>query len=182
MRTVGPVMTADGKRESVTHLMTAGDWRDPSSYVGKWHERFFPNTTVVDFMGVEDPHVYMDRRGVFHAVFHSQLEADDQRLCGGHAYSTDGYNWTFTGTSWNNTVTYVDEAGELSSYSFSRRERPHVVFGNPLEPFKITHLSTGVQFGEGSPISLPNQDACYTLMQPVRGFESRESHRETWLL
>merc|ERR1711957_1046366 len=140
--------------------------------VGRWHERLFTNTTVMDFMGVEDPHVYVDSNGIFHAAFHSQIEQDDQRLCGGHAYSVDGYNWTFTGTSWNNTVTYVDGANRLSRYAFSRRERPHVAFGDPMQPFRITHLSTGVQFGEGSPVSLPGQDACYTLLQPVHGGRS----------
>ena len=72
-----------------------------------------------------------NRNGVYHAVFHNQIEADDQRLCGGHAYSVDGVDWTFTGTSWGNTVEFERESdpavvaahssGAASySYSFSR--------------------------------------------------------------
>jgi hypothetical protein len=35
------------------------------------------------------------------------------------------------------------------------------------KPGQITHLSTGVQFGP-SPSYSPGQDACFTLVQPVR--------------
>lgn len=108
--------------------------------------------------------VYLDRRGIFHAVFHNQIEDDDQRLCGGHAFSEDGSIWTFTGTSWSNWVEFVDG----SEYYFSRRERPHLVFGDAKDPYKITALTTGVQYGSAAPRSIPGQDACYTLLQPVR--------------
>ena len=52
-------------------------------------------------------------------------------------------------------------------YTFSRRERPHLVFGDARDPSRITHLSTGVQFGTHSPVYMPGEDACYTLLQPV---------------
>merc|ERR1712146_752833 len=108
---------------------------------------------------------YMEN-GVFHAVFHNQIEADDEKLCGGHAYSVDGITWTFTGTSWGNRVEFA-QGSELGVYEFSRRERPHMVFGDPLDPFKITGMTSGVQYGEGSPVYRVGQDACYTLFQPV---------------
>ena len=57
----------------------------------------FPNTTLLPADGVEDPFVYVDSDGVFHAVFHNQLEDDDERLCGGHAFSEDGVAWMYTG-------------------------------------------------------------------------------------
>ena len=77
----------------------------------------------VDYAGLEDPFLYRDRRGIFHAVFHNQIEDDDQRLCGGHAFSEDGKKWTFTGTAWSNRVPFDDG----THYAFSRRERspPH---------------------------------------------------------
>ena len=56
-----------------------------------------------------------------------------------------------------------------SSFVFSRRERPHVIFGkgpNASAPSQITHLSTGVQVG-AEPYYVAGQDACYTLVQPV---------------
>ena len=156
-RTVGPPTGV------LAHLVTARDWTDPESYVGRWTKLLFPNTTIVDDAGVEDPFVYRDRRGIFHAVFHNQIEADDERLCGGHSYSEDGETWVFTGTSWGNRVRFTDG----TEYKFSRRERPHFVFGDPQDPFKITALTTGVQFGTHAPVSVAGEDATYTLLQTV---------------
>lgn len=53
-----------------------------------------------------------------------------------------------------------------SNFVFSRRERPHLIFGDLSAGGKITHLSTGVQFGP-EPYYSPGQDACFTLVQPV---------------
>ena len=141
----------------IAHLVTASNWRDPASY--KMHEEMlFENTTLVDASGVEDPFVYVDKSGIFHAIFHSQIESDDERLCGGHAYSADGNSWHFTGTSWSNRVTFEDG----STYAFSRRERPHFVFRDNT----IVALTTSVQ--TPGPVSLDGQDASYTLLQKVR--------------
>ena len=150
---------------------------------------------MVPYAGVEDPFLYTDRGGIFHAVFHNQIENDNERLSGGHAYSEDGRAWTFTGTSWSNVVEFTrsssnaeftdwanvaarkEEAARTEgdevvnegyTYEFSRRERPHLVFGDPTDPYLITGLTTGVQYGEGAPIFHTGQDACYTLLQPVR--------------
>ena len=100
-----------------------------------------------------------------HAVFHSQIEGDDERLCGGHAYSQDGVSWTFTGTSWSNRVMLRPAGGAPYLYLFSRRERPHLVFG---KEGAIEALTTGVQFGAHAPTSVGGEDACFTLLQPVR--------------
>ena len=151
----------------IVHLVLAADWRDAGSYVGRWDRLLFPNTTRVPNAGLEDPFVYVDRRGVFHAVFHNQIEADDERLCGGHAYSEDGLRWTFSGTAWSNEVALVSPAGAAYNYSFSRRERPHLVFGDPHDAHRITALTTGVQFGSKAPVSVKGEDACYTLLQEV---------------
>ena len=131
--------------------------------MGRWSALLFPDTTVVPDAGLEDPSVYVDARGRLHAIFHNQIEADDQRLAGGHAYSADGVSWTFGGTAWSNRVRFDDG----TTYVFSRRERPHLVFGDAAAPTRITALTTGVQFGEGSPTYAPGQDACFTLLQPV---------------
>lgn len=156
----------------VVHRVSATNWKDPSSYVGDWEEFLFPNRTLVPDAGLEDPSLYLDpdNSTVIHAVFHNQIEKDDERLCGGHAYSEDrGTSWVFTGTSWGNRVEFLaSEAAQLpsSSFVFSRRERPHLIFGDPSAPGKITHLSTGVQFGP-EPYYSPGQDACFTFVQPV---------------
>ena len=56
-----------------------------------------------------------------------------------------------------------DDGEEL--YRFSRRERPHLVFDSRGA---IVALVTGVQFGAHAPTSVDGEDACYTLLQPVR--------------
>ena len=53
-----------------------------------------------------------------------------------------------------------------SSFRFTRRERPHLVF---REDGTISHLTSAAQYGDGK---IPGQigdngDACYTLVQPV---------------
>ena len=172
---IGISRTGGSPTGIVAHLVTASDWRDPDTYIGRWEDMLFPNTTIMPDAGVEDPSVYVDASGVFHAVFHNQIEADDERLCGGHAYSVDGLDWVFTGTSWSNEVHFMAPGGAdfggpsayNYTYRFSRMERPHLVFGDAKRPFQITGLTTGVQYGEASPISVPGQDACYTLFQPV---------------
>ena len=143
----------------------------------------FPNTTLVPDAGLEDPFVWRDEtNGVFHSVFHSQIEGDDQRLCGGHAFSVDGERWTFTGTAWSNRVRFVGDAAgadkdqmmtgaaahggaDAFEYRFSRRERPHLLFD---KHGSIIALTTGVQYGAHAPTSVKGEDACFTLLQPVR--------------
>ena len=160
---VGIARTAGPPTGILTHLVTASHWKDPHSYIGRWDTRLFPGGEV-DYAGLEDPFLYLDSGGIYHAVFHNQIEDDDQRLCGGHAFSKNGFDWNFTGTAWSNHVHYVDG----TTYDFSRRERPHFVFGDPKDPFKITALTTGVQYGTKAPMSVDGQDACYTLLQPTR--------------
>ena len=162
---VGIGRTGGKPTDIVAHLVTATHWRNPASYTGNWKEMLFPNTTMVDASGLEDPYVWHDaRRRVFHAIFHNQIEKDDERLCGGHAYSEDGRRWTFTGTSWSNRVTLLEGDGGEYVYRFSRRERPHLVF-DALGA--ISALTTGVQFGAHSPRYVAGEDACYTLLQSV---------------
>ena len=148
----------------VAHLVEASDWREPESYVGAWDEMLFPDTRLLPYAGVEDPFVYADARGSLHAVFHSQIQDNDERLCGAHAWSIDGKNWTFGGTAWSNRVPFV-AAGGVELYRFSRRERPHFVFD---ADGSIVALTTGVRYGAHSPAQPDGEDACYTLLQPVR--------------
>lgn len=171
---VGIGRTGGAPTGIIAHLVTARDWRAPESYVGQWETFLFPNTTVVPDAGVEDPYVWRDARtGVFHAVFHSQIEADDERLCGGHAFSADGLSWTFSGTAWSNRVPLRATRGAAPPrlYRFSRRERPHLVFD---EDGEIAALTTAVQFGRHSPTYVAGEDACFTLLQPVRRREASE--------
>jgi hypothetical protein len=36
----------------VVHLVTAANWKEPSSYVGQWHTMLFPNTTILPASGM----------------------------------------------------------------------------------------------------------------------------------
>ena len=74
-----------GEGGIVAHLVTASNWKEPATYTGRWNEPLFTNLTVVPDAGVEDPFLYFDANGVYHAVFHNQIEQDDQRLCGGQS-------------------------------------------------------------------------------------------------
>ena len=131
-------------------------------------------------------------------MFHNQIEDDDERLCGAHAWSEDGAAWSFGGTAWSNRVPMLAEAAPSGNgtgiaatehaatggrrggmaatsgngtaaatelYRFSRRERPHLLFD---AGGAIVALTTGVQFGAHAPTSFAGEDACYTLLQPVR--------------
>ena len=80
---IGMARTAGPPTGVMIHLVTAAHWKDPNSYSGQWQTRLFPENSV-DFAGLEDPFIYMGEGGVFHEVFHNQIEEDDQRLCGGH--------------------------------------------------------------------------------------------------
>ena len=116
---------------------------------------------------VEDPYVYKDARGVYHVVYHS-MDAG-AAFCGGHAFSRDGASWTNTGFAYSNLANYSDGTFQ----AFSRRERPHVLFGGAdgLTPIA---LSNGVQYAAppgvsctigGSPFPC---DPIFTLVQPIK--------------
>ena len=101
---VGLARTGTKVNGIAIHLVTAGHWKAAASYTGRWDQSLFDLRSVPP-TGLEDPFVWQGRGGVFHAVFHNQIQNDDERLCGGHAFSEDGRHWTFTGTAWGNSAT-----------------------------------------------------------------------------
>lgn len=117
-------------------------------------------------IGVEDPFVYRDQRGRFHALAHAFSP-----LFGVHAIAVDGTpsNWTdgtpmrweITGAAYGNRVTFAD--GTVREYS--RRERPHLIFGSGERQQQPIALVNGVQYG-GAP-NQPFTDGVYTLVQPI---------------
>ena len=90
---------------------------------------------------------------------------------GGHAYSTNGVDWEYTGVAWGdpfdskrgNVVTYADG----HTFRFTRRERPHLIFADDGSP---SHLITAAQYGTGSNPGATgdNGDASFTLVQAIR--------------
>ena len=91
--------------------------------------------------------------------FHCDPESGSGCDVGIHAFSQDGERWTFTGTAWSNRVRFTTGA----EYRFTRRERPSLLFD---AQGAITALSTGVQLKGRKYVA--GEDACYTLLQPVR--------------
>ena len=133
------------------HLVLASDWKDPTTYKES-PDDLFPHIAA---NGVEDPFLYRDQNGYFHAIFHNMYPGDIQESCGGHAYSVDGIHWTFGGRSFGNRVEFTDG----SSFTFTRRERPHFVFADDgVTPIALTN---GAQYGG------KYGDATYTLLQPI---------------
>eukprot|EP01065_Artemidia_motanka_P041135 TRINITY_DN5279_c2_g1_i1.p1 TRINITY_DN5279_c2_g1~~TRINITY_DN5279_c2_g1_i1.p1 ORF type:complete len:514 (+),score=143.63 TRINITY_DN5279_c2_g1_i1:56-1543(+) len=160
-----------GRGGSRPYLATASDWKDPSTYVQHKTE-LFPD---LGNAGTEDPFVYIDPRGNYHAVFHHMYGYHTSTqwwldAVGGHAFSADGITWTYSGVAWGNAtarqqgnvVTFKDG----STFRYTRRERPHLIFDASGE---ISALSTSAQYGTGTNPGIPgdNGDACYTLVQPT---------------
>ena len=140
-----------GTNGSRIHLVTASNWKDPSTYM-EVQEEVWPHLPA---SGTEDPFMYLDGDGYFHAIFHNMYPDNFIDNCGGHSYSMDGKNWVYGGKAFDNNVVFTDGG----TYSFSRRERPHFVFGaDGVTPLALTNgAQYGGQYG----------DATYTLLQPV---------------
>ena len=104
---------------------------------------------------VEDPFLWMDKKGRFHAIFHNMEPSTHQTsYCGIHAFSDGGDVWTSGGWAYGDAIIFTDG----TNFSFSRRERPHLLFkedGTPLA------LSNGAQFGG------VYGDGVFTLVQPI---------------
>jgi len=159
-------------------LATGSDWKDPSTYVQHQTE-LFPD---LGNAGTEDQFVYQDDDGNFHAYFHHMYGTGTQKQwwldsTGGHAFSRDGWSWTYTGVSLGDPLArYNTPEGQGTSITFqdgakvkfTRLERPHFVFaGRQLigDPIYITNAA---QYGIGTdPQGGSNKDACYTLVIPV---------------
>lgn len=110
---------------SVVHAITGPDWKNPSSYRTQMRSggpAAFPlaknqlkwlfegeYTAQQATRGIEDPMVYVDRHGTYHAIFHDMFERCDPAVEGSgchaprdtvtHAYSVDGTSWTSTGST-----------------------------------------------------------------------------------
>ena len=129
-----------------------------------WHATAFDDATTWQPVGgepegpglpdgnVEDPFIWQSK-GVFHVIFHSMDVADDPAFCGGHAFSEDGATWVYTGFAYGARALYSDGSWQ----SFSRRERPHLLFAPDGET--PVALSNGVQYGA--------RDAIFTLVQYI---------------
>ena len=153
--------TSRGSRQ---YIATAADWRDPSTYVQHHRELFVDLGTA----GTEDQFLYRDTEGNFHAVFHHMYGTGTKEEwwldpTGGHAFSRNGLDWTYTGVSWGDPLArYNTPAGQGQNVTFAdgftakftRLERPHLIFAsNALA---------------GDPIYLINSAQCTALPSRAR--------------
>lgn len=111
----------------------------PSGALGPWNwdaTNIFPGFTDVH---IEDEFMWIDTQGHFHALFHSDVELTEGGAAGGHAYSRDGWTWTFSKyNAYGRTVEFRDGA----SMSLARRERPKLIFDETGRP---RYLLNGAQ-------------------------------------
>jgi hypothetical protein len=164
------------------HMVSANSWRGPFAFNGSdgrclanashvdagcrwWH--LFPK--AVDDRGLEDPVIFTQPSSIsgdvhsgdvtYHALFH------DHTSFGGHAFSRDGAEWTFSATvPFSNVVNFTDGG----SVVLQRRERPHVI--TDAKGF-ITHLVSAVQppptEAKHPKSSSFSNDYTYTMVVPV---------------
>ena len=117
----------------------------------------------------EDPFLFIDQRGHYHAVTHNQAEGNlcgNRTLgstCGAHLYSRDSYAWSVSRTPVY-THEVLMEGGEMRE--LQTRQRPQLIFDPRTR--QPTTLFNGASF-EGNNGDL--QDLTHTLafrFQPVR--------------
>ena len=109
------------------------------------------NDTSQRYVPLEDPYLYQDAVGHFHALFHSMGGCSD---VGCHAFSRDGHAWHLASSNpYTTTIGFEDGSSRL----YARRERPHLVFNAQGDP---AFLSNGVQ-------ETWQVDHSYTLVQPI---------------
>jgi len=174
-----------GSRQFVA---TATDWKNLSTYEQHIDRgEIFPDLGAA---GTEDQFLYLDDDGFFHAVFHHMYGTGTSTQwwldpTGGHAFSKDGWNWTYTGVAWGNATARYDtpagQGGDVvfddgTTKRFTRIERPHLILksssgekegtglrGDP------TYLINSAQYGMGTDPGggAQHDDACYTLVRPI---------------
>jgi hypothetical protein len=121
--------------------------------------------------------VWVDHRGVYHAVLHG---GGWESPFGYHYYSQDGFKW-FGNNDVKVYENIVHQAEGLPPRNFSRRERPHVVLGKdgttPIaltngvtEAWPCTLVDKPVPGSNGTFILCP-VDYCWTLAQGLVGWE-----------
>lgn len=113
------------------HIVTASNWRDPSTYIES--SAAIPGRSDI-FDGPEDPFVWQDKNGNFHAIFHEWPHP-----AGPHAFSKDGKRWYwgpggpdpsgFCAESICAYHGYIQLTDRDKSLELEGRERPHLIFG-----------------------------------------------------
>ncbi|GAB5360277.1 hypothetical protein AAMO2058_000614100 [Amorphochlora amoebiformis] len=150
------------------------DWKDIENY-----ENFIPDTSAIlpngEIWG-EDPMLWMSHDGVYHMVTHG---GGWDCPFGFHYYSLDGYKWY--GDCSVRVYEHIVEQKFDKPLNLSRRERPHVIYGQDGHtPIALTNGVTSnwpctfvpkPEPGTNGTYILCPKDYCYTLIQPLNGWE-----------
>jgi hypothetical protein len=122
--------------------------------------------------GVEDPYIWRDGGGVYHAIAHAFTP-----FYGVHAYvhphdipanwsdPSTMLKWTLGGVAYGNVVNFTDRG----SFAFSRRERPHLVWKkgeSASDGVSPIALSNGVEYGQRA--NTAGEDTIFTLVQMLQ--------------
>jgi len=164
---------AGTKSKSTIHLVTASDWKDNATYVFEHDDLLFNSQLYPG--GVEDPFIYKDVDGNYHALFHllySDRGLDPAcvgrgtKVLGGHAFSPvgDGRNWTFTGVAFDGNVSFLDGADIVCN-----GDRPKLLFDKDgVTPLALTTAAGACRPG-GWCDAVPglDSDQAYTLLRPL---------------
>ena len=183
--------TKTGSRSgSRVFVATARDWRNASCYVQHKTKPIRRHQTSAELFpdlgasGAEDQFLYLDDQGNYHAYFHNMVGSGSAKrwwldATGGHAFSRNGWDWTYGGVAWGDPLQRFDTPegrGSLvpfvdgPSVRFTRVERPHLVFAGGRLRGDPTHLVASAQYGAGVSASTDsrNDDGTCTIILPVR--------------
>ena len=169
---LAPVILADGSVVAWNRwdIWKAGDWRNASSWTSKCAGCGYALAPTLNFGAGEDPFVWRDKGGHWHVLTHNGdrgMWNGTHGDCGRHFFSTTGDAGTWDAAPLDRGgCAYIRNATIGGTrYTFYRRERPHLIFGDggPEAGAPPLALTTAVVDSPGY-----GRDASYTLLQPIR--------------
>lgn len=153
LRNGSVTLLVNSANDCVQLAMSDNGWKGPYA-VPPWRN----NTNGTICAHVEDGFLYIDARQHWHALFHME----DSRI-GGHAYSTDGIEWSNVSFAYNKTISLVGEPLG-TGIQCNRRERPSLMFNEAGTP---THLVTGCCLEPCIWNSTNGMEHSFTAVQPL---------------
>lgn len=178
-----------GRAGSRIYLATARDWRNASCYIQhrlksvKKHRASAEVFPELGSSGTEDQFLYLDDHGHFHAFFHHMVGTGTTDrwwldATGGHAFSRNGLDWTYSGVAWGDALARYDTPSgrgvrvafdDGSSARFTRFERPHLIFAGRELRGDPTHLIAAAQYGSGESAGTDarSDDGTCTIIIPI---------------